>query len=222
MISGSTLTTELSLWRCLHRNRHVAGDDLSRIELSASAGVVDIDSREIVFGVVVQDHSLGNFAPSRTGLREARALGEVDVKNRGLGIQFHGSDRSVQEKFMFWASPDSPARSIRRNTFVHSVRAGVTANQDDEAVVRLSSRELEVIVPIARDHYASGLLSLAEDERIVRFWREHIPQNDRFMAVPAKSIRDRVVKVVVEEEVHSAGGAICASARRSISARWSS
>ena len=42
------------------------------------------------------------------------------------------------------------------------------------------------------------------------------------MAVPAKSICDRVVNVVVEEELHSAGSDTCATASRSISALWSS
>ena len=85
--------------------------------------------------------------------------------------------------------------------------------------MRLLSCELEIVVPIARDHDAFALLRCSEDERVVRFWREHIAQNDRFVTMAAKSICDRVVNVVVEEKFHSAGGDICATASRSISAR---
>ena len=88
--------------------------------------------------------------------------------------------------------------------------------------MRLLGCKLKIVVPIARDHNASGLLRCSEDERVIRFRREHIAQDGCFMAMAAKSICDRVVDVVVEEEFHSAGGDICATARRSISVRWSS
>lgn len=59
-------------------------------EIQFSTRVVDINSGQIAFGIVIQNNARGNFLALH-----ARLLGKIDVKRIGLRkiIQFHGWKR---------------------------------------------------------------------------------------------------------------------------------
>src|SRR5438270_13829460 len=61
---------------------NVASDEFPQIEFSA--GVIDIDSGQIAFGVVIQNDTYGNFLALN-----ARLLRKIDVKRIGLGKIIH-------------------------------------------------------------------------------------------------------------------------------------
>ena len=80
---------------CLRRQRKLARDQFPQVELAA--GVINVDSGQISFRIVVQDDPCRDFAAFDT-----RFLREVDVERIGLWkiIEFHG--RNPRSRNALW------------------------------------------------------------------------------------------------------------------------
>ena len=84
--------------------------------------------------------------------------------------------------------------------------------------MRPSRSELQKVVAIASDHYASIALCGRKNDFIGSGAGEKISEPDNVVLVSLQSVLDRGGHVVVEEEFHLIRFSICGMASRSISA----
>jgi hypothetical protein len=99
---------------------------------------------------------------------------------------------------------------------------GSSADDNDDAMMRLRRREMQKVVPVAREEYGASLVGKPENGLIRRIARKCLTQQRDFVAELLQQIAQVVGDIMVQQELHSDADAICRATSKSISPRWSS
>ena len=107
-------------------------------------------------------------------------------------------------------------QSKQRRAFVAT---GSTADDNDDAMMRVRGCQMEKVVTIAGQEYATRSMSKLENILIGGIARKGLAQQLHFVAELFQQIAQVVGDVMIKQELHYEAGAICLATSKSISPR---
>ncbi len=102
------------------------------------------------------------------------------------------------------------------------VAAGSAADDNCDAMMRVRSRKMEKVVPIAGQDYAVSIMGKPENSLVGSIARKGLTQQHDLVSEFFEQIAQVIGNIMIEQELHYEAEAICLATSKSISPRWSS